>query len=116
MMTFFKRYESLIALFILTVFLIIFSVIATRAQETREEQQTASQELGAFAGSHNIDYWSCEPSQNDGTWTAELGSRGGKDDAPLLWHEEGYTRLIDAVSAVEQDYTTYPEGHSGQAK
>ena len=31
-MTFFKRHEWQIALFILTVFLIIFSVIATRAQ------------------------------------------------------------------------------------
>ena len=115
MMTFFKKYGWIVILITLA-FLMISSFIVAHAQETKDEQAAASQELAAFAGSHNIDYWSCEPSQNDGTWTTELGERGGKDDKPLLWHEEGYTRLIDAVSAVEQDYTTYPEGHSGQAK
>lgn len=107
-MSFFERNIWVILLFL--AFLLVATWVF--AQETREEQQAASQELAAFAGSHNIDYWSCEPSSKDGTWTAELGSRGGKDDKPLLWHEEGYTRLIDAVSAVEQDYTMYPEGHS----
>jgi len=106
--------RSTILFDIFMILVIVWAAHSVKAQETREQQVTASQELGAFADSHYIDYWACEPVGQ--TWTTELGERGGKDDKPLLWHEEGYTRLIDAVSAVEQDYTTYPEGHSGQAK
>lgn len=95
---------------IFTFFLLVLFTSMIAQTETREEQVTASQELGAFADSHNIEYWACEPIEK--TWTTELGSRGGKDDSPLLWHEEGYTRLIDAVTAVERDYTMYPEGHN----
>jgi hypothetical protein len=105
--------RSTILFDIFMILVLVWAVHGVHAQETRDEQVAASQELGAFADSHQIEYWACEPVGQ--TWTTELGSRGGKDDSPLLWHEEGYARLIEAVSAVEQDYTTYPEGHSGHA-
>ena len=109
-MTFFKTLcWVLLALLLIDCIFNLISLVV-HAQETKDEQVAASQELGAFADSHQIEYWACEPVGK--TWTTEFGSRGGKDDAPLLWHEEGYTRLIDAVAAVEQDYTAYPEGHS----
>ena len=72
MMTFFKRYGGDSPFNCTSIFNhIVFR--CSSAQETKDEQAAASQELAAFAGSHDIDYWSCEPSSKDGTWTAELG-------------------------------------------
>ena len=112
-----------LALLALAVFL-FEPLSANRPKETTADAIAATDELARFADQHSaISFYDARrvPFESDQPWTVELyhdAETPPHETQPrqVIWSESNYSHLLDAVVAVERDFTVHPEGFTGKCE